>query len=77
MSSRRRNLRKERKLAVIDLIIVLVIAVILYFGIRYWIRESKKGRCAGCSGCGGNHGGMCCTGGAGCSCHAGDTGKRK
>ncbi len=47
----------------IDLIVVLVVGVILYFGMRYWIRENKKGRCVGCSECGGKHGK------AGCSCH--------
>lgn len=43
-----------------DILVLLILAVAVWFAVRYMWRESKKGGCAGCSGCSG------CKPGSGC-----------
>lgn len=42
-----------------DVIVILVLAVIVFFAVRAMWRRRKEGGCSGCSGCSG-----CCNGGS-------------
>lgn len=47
---------RGRRIIVADIVIVLSVAAIMFFGIRRFIRDNRKGGCAGCSVCGGSAG---------------------
>jgi len=43
-----------------DYLIILAVALLLFFAVRYLRRVKKQGGCAGCSGCSGRSGCASC-----------------